>query len=260
MKKWICVLLALVTVLATGCAAGTDETEPSAETRPVGTPLASLSFGEEKNITSEELADMVEIMNISPYSGIYLEGGPMLKTREENLYAIKITNTSDKTIANITLVYNDGTQDLNFYAEMIPAGQSIYVVEKEMKFFASAELTYVSGVITYLENAVENMDAVEITPTRNSTLMVKNITKEELACVVIYYRKVVEDGTLLGGPVYSAVCEEIMPDDEYEAEAECWQNSSCKVINVLIYNSVEDLPLTEETTIPGETAPTDNNG
>lgn len=260
MKKWICILLALIALLTAGCAAGAQETEPApVETRPVGTPLASLSFGEEKNITAEELAGMVEIMNISPYSGIYLEGGPALKTREENLYAIKITNTSDKTIANISLVYNDGTQDLNFYAEMIPAGQSIYVVEKEMKFFASADLTYVSGAITYLENVREDLAAVEITPTRNSTLMVKNITKEELACVVIYYRKVVEDGTLLGGPVYCTVCEEIMPGDEYEAEAECWQDSSCKVINVLIYDSAEDLPQTEDETIPGDTAPTDNN-
>ena len=256
MKKWICILLALITVLASGCAKQPEETAP---TRPVGTPLASLSFGEEMNITAEELSGAVEIMNISPYSGIYLEGGPALKVREENLYAIKITNTSDKTIANINLIYNDGTQDLNFYAEMIPSGQSIYVVEKEMKFFVSADLNYVSGEITYLENATENMEAVEITPTRNSTLMVKNVTDRELACVVIYYRKVVEDGTLLGGPVYSAVCEEIGPDDEYEAEAESWQNSSCKVIDVLIYDSVEDLPISNHETIPGETTPTDTN-
>lgn len=256
MKKWICILLALIAALAAGCAGQPEETAP---TRPVGTPLESLTFGEEKKITSEELAGAVEIVNISPYSGIYLEGGPGMKTRAENLYAIKITNTSDKTIAYINLVYNDGTEDLNFHAEMIPAGQSIYVVEKEMKFFASAYLNYVSGEIVYLENVVENMEAVEITPTRNSTLMVKNITKQTLPCVVVYYRKVVEDGTLLGGPVYSVVCEEIKPGDEYEAEAEVWQNSSCKVINVLIYESVEDLPVTESETIPGESTPTDTN-
>jgi hypothetical protein len=50
-----------------------------------------------------------------------------------------------------------------------------------------------------------------------------------------------------------------MPGDEYEAEAECWQDSSCKVINVLIYDSAEDLPQTEDETIPGDTAPTDTN-
>lgn len=253
MKKWICILLVLTLALTAGCAGKAADPEAPLLPQPEGTPLESITVGRERNVTAGELKGEVKVANISPYSGIYLEGGPALKTREENLYALKITNNSGKTIASITLVYHDGTQELNFYAEMIPADRSIYVVEKDMKSCVSEKLTHVSSEVVYLENAVENMESLQITATRNSTLMIKNITKETLPGAIVYYRKVLEDGTLLGGPVYTTLCEALEPGDEYEAEAEWWQDSSCQVVNILI------LEITEETTVPDESTSSDSN-
>ena len=114
MKKWICVLLALVTVLATGCAAGTDETEPSAETRPVGTPLESLSFGPEKNITAEELGAAKEAV-LSALRGAYdspinIEGVLSVRaisgiemTLEQYYDAVERVTLEDVTAAAATL-------------------------------------------------------------------------------------------------------------------------------------------------------------
>ena len=118
MKKLICLLLALITLVMTGCTgnagnaeiAGNEATTEPTERR-VGTPLVSLTISPEQDVTPEELAEMVEVMNISPYSGLYNEG--LGKSRETNIYALKVINKTDRTIKDLTLVYNDGTQDLH---------------------------------------------------------------------------------------------------------------------------------------------------
>ena len=101
MKKWICVLLVLTLALTAGCASKGADPEVPLLPQPEGTPLESITVGQEKNVTAGELKGAVMVANISPYSGIYLEGGPALKTREENLYALKITNKG-----SLALKYN----------------------------------------------------------------------------------------------------------------------------------------------------------
>ena len=66
----------------------------------------------EKTIVLEE--ENLQIENISPYDGIYIEkGDDENKDRVEGVYALSFTNTAEQTIKNATLVFSDGTQNLN---------------------------------------------------------------------------------------------------------------------------------------------------
>ncbi len=226
----ICLMAALsvCTGLLAGCQDnGRSQNEPSATTR------SSISIGTEKVVTPQELAGKMVVQNISPYEGIYLEAGDDFKSRESNVYALKITNTSEETILNAALVYTDGTQKLTFYVEMLPVGKSVYVVEQSKKTVVSEELIFVEGAVNYLEAGMENMDCVEITGTDESSLMVKNLTKEALPCVWIFYRKADTDGTLLGGVCYSTMSGAIEAEGTIELEAESWMDS-CVVVDVLV--------------------------
>jgi hypothetical protein len=241
MKKIMALLLVLLTMsLLTGCDHGAGDGNGETSSRVPGVAMSTMSFGPEQNVTPENLKGKIEVMNVAPYTGIYMEAGPFNKSREENVYALKVTNTSTETILNAVLVYNDGTQDLNFFIEMLPAGKSVYVVELTKKQVVSTKLTFVQGAVNYLEEGVENKDAVAITPNRNFSVTVKNLSDKEIPCVWIFYRKVLEDGTLLGGRTLSTLCETILPGEELDVQAEFWQYNSCELVNVLLLDKVPD--------------------
>ena len=239
MKKNIALLLVLLMMsLMTGCSIGAGNKITSS--RAPGVAMSTMSFGPEQDVTPEDLKGKVTVMNVAPYTGIYMEAGPINKSREENVYALKITNTSTETIMNAVLVYNDGKQDLNFLVEMLPAGKSVYVVELTKKQVVSTKLTFVQGAVNYLEEGVETKDAVTITPNRDFSVTVKNLTDKEIPCVWIFYRKVLEDGTFLGGRTLSTLCETILPGEELDVQAEFWQYNSCDLVNVLLLDKVPD--------------------
>ena len=65
------------------------------------------------DVTPGELAEQIQVENISPYEGIFLEGEE--KDRVEDAYALKVTNVSEKTILHATLNYRAGNKNLIFY-------------------------------------------------------------------------------------------------------------------------------------------------
>lgn len=230
MKKFSCLMAALFMCagLLVGCQ---SNGESPAET--LSTSKSAISIGTEMLATPEELAGKMDVQNISPYEGIYLEAGDEYKSRESNVYALKVTNNAEETILNAALVYSDGTQKLTFYVEMLPVGKSVYVVERNKKTVVSEELTFVEGTVNYLEAGMENMECVEITGTDESSLMIENLTEEILPCVWIFYRKLHTDGTLLGGVCYSTMSGAIEAEETIELEAESWMDT-CVIVNVLV--------------------------
>ena len=188
------------------------------------------------DVTPENLADQILVENISPYEGIFLEGDE--KDRVEDAYALKVTNISEKTILYATLNYRAGDKELTFYLEMLPKGKSVVVAEQNRQSVEKADVEYVDGDIHYLQEGLEYMESVEITPTNESTLKVKNKTKELLPVVWIFYRKAEDDGTLLGGKCYQTGVLDLNGRGTYEAEAEYWMND-CEIVNVLVLDSLD---------------------
>ena len=232
--KMLAVLILCISLLA-GCGQGLPKDPlttyvPETTIEPTVIP-ATINL--EDNVTLEEIADSLAVENISPYTGAFVECDPEDRCRAEGIYALEITNISDETILNAVLNYNDGTNDLVFYIEMLPVGQTIVVAEQNMKKMTSEELTFTGGAVNYLEEGMEAMDLVEITPTKNSTLMVKNISEEKLPITWIFYRQVDREGRVLGGRCSTAMVSDLPPGFTYEAEAPEWL-PSCVIVNALV--------------------------
>ena len=221
LRKPIILLLIAGMLLLSACAGQQEELTPGLD------------------ITPEELSGVVSVVNISPYTGIHIEkGDDENKDRVENVTALKFTNTGAATIADAHFVFSDGSQELNFYLQMLPAGSVVTLVEYDKKTAKTSNLQYVDSQINYLSDAIEDPDGFEVLESEYGSFIVENKTKQELDKVEIYYRRAFEDGTL-GGICYVEVLEDVGVGDIVYADPGYWSDK-CAIVNILLYPDVED--------------------
>lgn len=218
MKKLICLCVSVLMLacICAGCAKDVQkETEPQ---------IVKTFELEAEKITAE---------NVSPYEGKFLEYGDVETV--SGIYAMKFTNTGDQTILNAQLVFSDGTQELSFWLEMLPTGQSVIVAEQNQLAVAAEQLQYVDGKVTYLETGLEMAGSVEVTDNKDGTVNIKNVTDEMLPLVRVFYRHTDENGNPIGGPCQSVMADGIDADAAVTVAAEGW-DESCVVATVLVIN------------------------
>ena len=259
MKKTIALLLVLCMGLLPGC--GTREPDPTvnAEYVPlpevtqapetteaprefaitIAAPGSIPTVEQDKNVTPEEFEDILLVENMSPFTSQFMECEPEEFTRLHDVYALGVTNISDKTIANLTLTYSNGERNLIFHVEMLPAGWTVVPMDLEGTAVTSENLTYVSGQVNFLEGIREVTTEVEMTETMDGTIIVKNMTEEEMAAVVVCYRDVDYLGNVMAGRCFYTVSDSLIPGWQQELETEQWL-PSCVIVNVLVLDQHPD--------------------
>lgn len=218
MKKAICLCLAILMIV---CACVGCDNEEQKETEPQ--VIKTFELKDEK-ITAE---------NVSPYEGKYLEYGDVETV--SGICAMKFTNTGDQTIQSAQLVFSDGTQELSFQFEMLPAGQSVLVAEQNQLSAAAEELNFVDSNIAYLEAGLEKADCVKVTDNSDGTVKIENVTDEMLPLVRVFFRPADANGNPIGGPCKSVMVDGIEAGAAVETAAEGW-DKTCVVVTVLIIN------------------------
>ena len=218
MKKAICLCLAILMIV---CACVGCDNEEQKETEPQ--VIKTFELKDEK-ITAE---------NVSPYEGKHLEYGDVETV--SGICAMKFTNTGDQTIQSAQLVFSDGTQELSFQFEMLPAGQSVLVAEQNQLSAAAEELNFVDSNIAYLEAGLEKADCVKVTDNSDGTVKIENVTDEMLPLVRVFFRPADANGNPIGGPCKSVMVDGIEAGAAVETAAEGW-DKTCVVVTVLIIN------------------------
>ena len=218
MKKLIClcVAAAMLACVFAGCANNGQK-----ETEPQGVKILEVENGK------------IPAENVSPYEGKYLEYGDVEMV--SGICAVKFTNTGDQTISNAQLIFSDGTQELSFWLEMLPVGQSVTVAEQNQLTAAAEELQYVDGKVEYLEAGLENAAAVEVSGNGDGTIQIRNVTEEMLPLVRVFYRPADEQGNPIGGPCRSVLVDGIEAGATVNVAAEGW-DETCVVVTVLVIN------------------------
>ncbi len=243
MKKTIClviVLLLCVSMLA-GCSKDNPQNKdpqtdaPQTDVPQTDAPQADDPQAEAPVITKTFTLENEKMTaeNVSPYEGAFWEDGSAEAV--SGVCAVKFTNTSDQTIQDAQLIFSDGTQELSFWLEMLPAGQSVLVCEQNRKAAASEQLQYVDGTVTYLAAGLENTSAITTTSTTAGLVDVENVTEAMLPLVRIFYRSTNQDGTPLGGVCQSVMADGLEANAAVTVEAENWDASSV-VVTVLVIN------------------------
>ena len=218
MKKTISLMLALV--LCVGMLAACGAKAPQ-ETEPQNQKAFELKS---EKLTAE---------NVSPYEGAYLEYGDVELV--SGLYAMKFTNTGDQTISQAQIIFSDGAQELAFWLEMLPAGQSVVVAEQSQMTAAAETLNYVDSTISYLDAGLEKSDCVKVSDNKDGTVKVENVTDEMLPLVRVFFRPTDANGDPIGGPCKSIMVDGIEPGAAVTVAGEGWDETSV-VVTVLIIN------------------------
>ncbi len=221
MKKIL--FLGLTLVLGVCMLTGCGKKEPENTNSPGGQFITAIELKNEQ-ITAE---------NVSPYKGKYLEYDD--EEMVDGIYAMKFTNTGDRTIREAQLVFSDGAQELTFRLEMLPAGQSIIVAEWNQLSATSNALQFVDGTITRLETGLENNNCVKVSGNKDGTVQVENTTDEMLPLIRIFYRPTDENGNMIGGPCNSILVDGIESGASATAEGGKW-TKGCVVVTVLVAN------------------------
>ena len=217
MKKFFCLCLAALMAAGVFASCGTS-TQQETESQVVET------FVLKEKITAE---------NISPYEEAYLEYGD--SETVSGLYAMKFTNTGDQTISSAQLIFSDGTQELSFWLEMLPADQSVIVAEQSQLTAANEQLQYVDGTVSYLEGVQENKDCVQVSDNKDGTVQIKNVTGEMLPLVRVFFRPTDASGVPIGGLCRSIMVDGIEAGASVNVAGDGW-DESCEVVTVLIIN------------------------
>ena len=218
MKKALCMCLAILMIACTCIGCGQDNQK---ETEPQTTKTLELK---EEQITTE---------NVSPYEGKYLESGDVETV--SGIYAMKFTNTGDQTIQSAQLIFSDGTQELSFLLEMLPAGQSVIVAEQNQLSAAAEKLIFVDSNITYMEAGLEKADYVKVSDNKDGTVKIENVTGEMLPLVRIFFRPTDANKNPIGGPCKSVMMDGIEAGAAVDIAAEGW-DETCVVVTVLVIN------------------------
>ena len=227
MRKAICLCLSILMIVCVcaGCSRNSmKETKPSI----VGTTEPTSG---KMDITDKN--EKITFENVSPYSGKYLENDD--GETVSGIYAVKFTNHGDQTIQNAEFAFSDGTQELYFRLEMLPAGQSVVVAEQNRLAATGNELLYVDGYITYMEAGLTNKDCVKVADNHNGTVKIENMTDEMLPLIRVFFRPTDKNGNMLGGPCKNIMVDGIEAGTAVDVPAEGW-DETCVVVTVLVIN------------------------
>lgn len=220
--------------------APTETTEPPREFAiKVADPGEIPDVDPVKDVTPAEFADVLLVENRSPFTSQFMECEPEEFTRLDDVYALGVTNISDRTIDDLTLTYSNGERNLIFHVEMLPAGWTVVPMDLEGTAVTSEELTFVSGQVNFLEGVREVTDEVELTETMDGTIIVKNMTEEEMPAVVLYYRDVDYLGNIMAGRCFSTTSGSLIPGWQEELETEQWL-PSCVIVNVVVLDEAPE--------------------
>ena len=180
--------------------AGTEDNVVPSEESPTSTYLDPIPV--EGTILPVSLTSAVSVDTVYTATGYFPEDG----TDEgvENVLAAKFTNTSDRTLEYMTAVLTVNGEAYNFALTTIPAGASVYVFNTDRKIAPETvtEISAEAGYEIFFAEEPGLMQEKLSFEIQNGTIVVTNISGEDIASDIIVYYKSTAGTGYLGGITY----------------------------------------------------------
>jgi len=147
---------------------------------------------------------------LAAYDGAYLEDG---SDREmTGVMAAMLHNRSDREIGEATVTLQNEGQVLCFYAQCIPAGAKVLVLEQNGAAYVHTTYDACTGHVTQRHPNALTPQQLQIREADMGSLTVTNLTQMPMEQVILYYKTCSPDGSFyIGGITYSAVIENLAP-------------------------------------------------
>ena len=122
----------------------------------------------------------------------------------KNVLAAKFTNTSDRTLEYMTVVLTVNGEAYNFALTTIPAGASVYVFNTDRKTAPKTvtEISAESGYEIFFAKEPDLKKEKLSFEIQNGTIVVTNISGDDITSDIYVYYKSTADSGYLGGITY----------------------------------------------------------
>ena len=175
----------------------------------------------------------LDILSIGQYEGKFVEDGS--DDKKDNVLAIKVKNTSDKTISSgeIKLRKIGTSKSIKFIFTNLKAGSSALVMEStgEVNFNGEDKYVYISSNVNTEDSTSLMEDKIEVT-TKDKNITVKNLTDKNLNTVYVYYKIVTDGNCYLGGITYRAKFENVKGEKSVTADTLHFSNKNSEIIKI----------------------------
>lgn len=156
-------------------------------------------------------------LEFTSYSGPFVEDGT--NDPVENVLALLLENRSKEYLELATITYQVDGETAEFVVSGLPPEKKVWVLEKNrMPAKESSEFEFTDCESTFRSDAVLTTKKLEV-KAEESTITIKNVSKDTLNNPCIYYKNLNSDGNFLGGITYMVGFDTLKPDDTLEKQA-----------------------------------------
>lgn len=178
------------------------------------------------------------VQNISSYDGIFLEDGS--DGEVAGVAAMVVKNTGDTNVEYAAITISCNGETLEFDASDLPAGATVVVQEKNKTPYQSGAYTDCSAVVAEMGDFEMSEDQVKVEETESGSLLVTNLTDEEIPCVRIFYKfYMADEETYVGGITYTAKLTGLSAGASQTVTPSHYAAGNSRIMMVRTYDSTE---------------------
>ena len=203
-----------------------------------GTDGGSVQQGEDGFFPYVIEGTELTVQNISSYDGIFLEDGS--DGEVTGVAAMVVENTGDTNVEYAAITISCNGETLEFDASDLPAGATVVVQEKNKTPYQSGTYTDCSAVVAEMGDFEMSEDQVKVEETESGSLLVTNLTDEEIPCVRIFYKfYMADEETYVGGITYTAKLTGLSAGASQTVTPSHYAAGNSRIMMVRTYDSTE---------------------
>lgn len=176
------------------------------------------------------------IEKMAPYSGMFVEDGT--NANVQNVAMLLVKNNGDFPVEYAQIRVICGQEELLFDISALPTGEKLVVQEKNGKTISNDTATSATALIVQRANMEMSAGKIQVTDNGDNTLTVKNLTKETIPTVRVFYKYYMEDEKLfVGGIAFTVRVSRLGAGASVTIQPSHYTSQTSRVVMVLTYNS-----------------------
>ena len=176
------------------------------------------------------------IHRLAPYDGMFVEDGT--NATVEKVAMLLVSNEGDYPIEYAQISVQCGDQTLRFDISALPAGEKLVVQEKTGQILANDVAQRASATVVRRANLDMSADQVEVTDNGDNTLTIRNLTKETIPTVRLFYKYYMENEDMfVGGIAFTVRITRLAGESSVTLQPSHYTSQSGRVVMVLTYDT-----------------------
>ena len=176
------------------------------------------------------------IEKMAPYNGMFVEDGSNANIK--NVAMLLVKNNGDFPVEYTQIRVVCGQEELLFDISALPAGEKLVVQEKTGKTILASDATSASALVVQGADMEMSESKVQVIDNGDNTLTVKNLTKETIPTVRIFYKYYMKDEKLfVGGIAFTVRISRLGAGASVTIQPSHYTSQTSRVVMVLTYDS-----------------------